>query len=151
VHARVECESRLHLNPDPSHETKARRMGHPENPVRAARRGGFCGGLISTPIFDDPPDEPPGLPNRGSDRPEQVVQPTRLYRPEPGQQSSGLFLVVIQEIVIVPVKRLHRYGLSSQSTAAVLAMQAMRWLRGAGSGEAGRKQLEDTRQRRRER
>jgi hypothetical protein len=34
-------------------------------------------------------------------------------------------LVFVQEIVIVPVKSLHLYSLSSQGTATTLAMQAM--------------------------
>jgi hypothetical protein len=59
------------------------------------------------------------------------MQPSRMGSPQPNQRSSRLSLAFVQEVVIVPVKSRHRYGLSAQRTAATLAMQATRWLRGS--------------------
>src|SRR5580704_13739971 len=86
----------------------------------------FSGTLPSTPIFDDPFDQPSRLPNRGSYRSEEVMQAPRLGSAEPNRRFSRPPLVFVQEVVIVPVKSRHRYSLSAQRTAATPAMQAMR-------------------------
>jgi hypothetical protein len=92
------------------------------------RRGisSFSGTVPSTPIFDNPSDQPSRLPNRGSYRSEEVMQRPRLGGAEPNRCLSRPPLVFVQEVVIVPVKSRHRYSLSAQRTAATPAMQATR-------------------------
>jgi hypothetical protein len=92
---------------------------------------------MSSPVFNNTYDEPPSPPNHGSKGTQEVVKPPELGSPAQNSRLPELSLVLVEEVVIVPVKRLHRYGLPAQRTPAVLGMQDARGIQELGALLAG--------------